>query len=157
MILSNPKIMMIFALIASLLAIYGNISLHPCMVSWLFEYCAVFWNWAQFKLDHKFFCISGARRYLLHEKDEDLPRSRRNYKRFLEFWIFVKKMSVISKTTKFYFRFFLIHYTLKTIWYLLWFYIIFIKYNVIGWIWDLTNLNNNWFACTQTQKKKNFK
>lgn len=26
-------------------------------------------------------CMLGARRYLLHEKDEDLPRARRNYRR----------------------------------------------------------------------------
>ncbi|XP_055297752.1 putative fatty acyl-CoA reductase CG5065 [Sitodiplosis mosellana] len=61
-------------------------------------------------------CMYGARRYLLNEKDENLPRARRNYKRFA-----------------------LAHYTLVLVWYTFLFYTIFIKYNILGRIWAWTD------------------
>ena len=53
-------------------------------------------------------CILGARRYLLHEKDEDLPNARKHYKR----------MKVLDKVV-------------KSIFYFIVFYYIFIKFDVI--------------------------
>lgn len=42
-------------------------------------------------------CMLGARRYLLHEKDEDLPRARRNYRR----WVRVKTIHCIKLNLQF--------------------------------------------------------
>lgn len=66
----------------------------------------------------------------------------------------ILKLKPFLQSRTFHFRFYIIHHTVKYIWYLSWFYIIFIKYNVLARIWDLTNFNTNWNACKQNAKKQ---
>lgn len=101
MISSSQRTMTISVLIASLQETFESISLLACTVSGnelasrrlalvmsgrVFEIRNKFgsiWNLRWIWYDVFFHMIwLGARRYLLNEKDENLPRARRNYKRF---------------------------------------------------------------------------
>lgn len=56
-------------------------------------------------------CILGARRYLLHEKDEDLPRARTHYKRMKLLDRFVKSIMFITAFYYVFIKYDLIHHS----------------------------------------------
>lgn len=53
------------------------------------------------------------------------------------------------------FRIYTAHYTLVIVWYSLLFYLIFIKYNIFGKIWEWTEFNN-WFISNKEKLNRKF-
>lgn len=65
-----------------------------------------------------------------------------NFSFSIEIKIKIKMKTSIKKMFQLIFRFYALHHTVVTLWYIFIFYMIFIKFNIIGQIWGWTNFKN---------------